>query len=73
MTDHGSLFCIFYAMIGVPLYYFLMHMTTNYIIEKFINLYKVGYLWLCPVGHLSVLCRNLAGKAVLRQYRYQVG
>ena len=75
MTDHGRLFCIFYAMIGVPLYYFLMHMTTNYIIEKFINLYKVGYLWLCPayVGHLTVLCRNLAGKAVLRQYRYQVG
>ena len=60
MTDHGRLFCIFYAMIGVPLYYFLMHMTTNFIIEKFINLYKVGYLRLCDITYvlfMSCLCR----------------
>ena len=68
MTRDGRLFCIFYAMIGVPLYYFLMHMTTNYIIEKFINFYKVGYLWLCPfyVGHLT-------SYVIFSQYRYQVG
>ena len=71
MTDHGRLFCIFYAMIGVPLYYFLMHMTTNFIIEKFINLYKVGYLRLCDITYvllMSGICPFYVGIWQVRLY-----
>ena len=37
----GMLFCSFYAMFGVPLFYFLMRVTSNFVIDHFLILYQV--------------------------------
>ena len=41
ITSNGKLFCVFYAMVGIPLFYFLIRMTSNFIFDKFLILFEV--------------------------------
>lgn len=34
-TNPGKVFCICYAMIGVPLFYYIMKRTSDFLLEKF--------------------------------------
>ena len=40
ITSNGKLFCVFYAMVGIPLFYFLIRMTSNFIFDKFLVLFE---------------------------------
>ena len=44
ITSNGRLFCVFYAMVGIPLFYFLIRMTSNFIFDRFLVLFEVKYI-----------------------------
>ena len=44
ITSNGRLFCVFYAMVGIPLFYFLIRMTSNFIFDRFLVLFEVKFI-----------------------------
>ena len=48
ITSNGRLFCVFYAMVGIPLFYFLIRMTSNFIFDRFLVLFEVKHIWHLP-------------------------